>query len=143
MTGLICAIPVISALFNACAPVPPFATGYVEGEYVLIAPVAIAQIDSLAVGRGDRVTEGQPLVEMEKRDAEIALNEAEAAEAQAESQLANLLEGRRAEEIRVIEATLASAQAKLKEAERAEARAKSLAARGAATTAQADDAATA
>ncbi|MGL4281089.1 MAG: HlyD family secretion protein, partial [Albidovulum sp.] len=57
--------------------------------------------------------------------------------------LANLLEGRRAEEIRVIEATLASAQAKLTEAERAEARAKSLAARGAATTAQAEDAATA
>lgn len=143
MTGFLCAIPLISALFNACAPVPPFATGYVEGEYVLIAPVATAQIGGLAVGRGDRVVAGQALVEMEKRDAEIALSEAEAAEAQAESQLANLLEGRRPEEIRVIEATLASAEAKLTEAERSEARAQSLAARGAATTAQAEDAATA
>lgn len=143
MTGLLCVIPVISALFNACAPALPFATGYVEGEYVLIAPVATAQIGSLKVGRGDRVVAGQTLVEMEKRDAEIAVSEAEALEAQAESQLANLLEGRRPEEIRVIEATLASAEAKLTEAERSEVRAQSLAARGAATTAQAEDAATA
>lgn len=75
---------------------------------------------------------------LEKRDAEIALNEAEAVEAQAESQLANLLEGRRPEEIRVIEVTLASAEAQLAEAERSELRAKNLAERGAATTAQAD-----
>ena len=143
MSGFFCAIPVLSALFNACAPAPPFATGYVEGEYVLIAPVAIAQVGALAVKRGDRVDRGQVLVEMERRDAEIALNEAEAAVAQAESQLANLREGRRPEEIRVIEATLASARAQLAEAERSEERARNLAVRGAATTAQADDAATA
>lgn len=142
MSGFLCAIPLVSALFNACAPVPPFATGYVEGEYVLIAPVAVAQIGALTVKRGDRVAAGQVLVEMERRDAEIALNEAEAAEAQAESQLANLREGRRPEEIRVIEATLASARAQLEEAERARIRIQSLAARGAATTAQADDVAT-
>jgi HlyD family secretion protein len=142
MSGFFCAIPVVSALFNACAPVLPFATGYVEGEYVMVAPVAVAQINSLAVKRGDRVEAGQPLVEMERRDAEIALNEAEAAVAQAESQLANLREGRRPEEIRVIEATLASAKAQLEEADRAKIRIQSLAARGSATTAQADDVAT-
>ncbi len=43
---------------------------------------------------------------MERRDAEIALAEAEAALAQAESQLADLHEGRRPEEIEVIEASL-------------------------------------
>jgi HlyD family secretion protein len=142
MSGFLCAIPVISALFNACAPVPPFATGYVEGEYVLIAPVAVAQIEALSVKRGDRVEAGQPLAAMERRDAAIALNEAEASEAQSESQLANLREGRRPEEIKVIEATLASAKAQLEEAERAKIRIQSLAARGAATTAQADDVAT-
>ena len=143
MSSFICAVPVISALFNACAPVPPFATGYVEGEYVLVAPVAVAQIAALSVKRGDRVEAGQTLVEMERRDAEIALSQAEAARAQAESQLANLREGRRPEEIRVIEATLASARAQLAEAERTEARLQSLADRGSATTAQAEDAATA
>ena len=143
MSSFICAVPVISALFNACAPVPPFATGYVEGEYVLVAPVAVAQIAALSVKRGDRVEAGQTLVEMERRDAEIALSQAEAARAQAESQLANLREGRRPEEIRVIEATLASARAQRAEAERTEARLQSLAERGSATTAQAEDAATA
>ncbi len=143
MTALVCTLPLISALFAACTPPPPFATGYVEGEYVLIAPVATAQIERLAVARGDRVETGETLVEMERRDAEIALAEATAALAQAESQLANLREGRRPEEIRVIEATLASAAAQAGEADRAAARLRSLAERGAVTATQADDAATA
>ncbi len=143
MTGFLCAAPILSALFSACSPVPPFATGYVEGEYVLIAPVATAQIDQLAVGRGDRVEAGTLLVEMERRDAEIALSEAAAALAEAESRLANLREGRRPEEIRVIEATLASARAQAAEADRAAERLRSLATRGAATATQADDAETA
>ncbi len=143
MSAAICAVPILSALFSTCSPPPPFATGYVEGEYVLIAPVATAQIETLSVARGDRVEEGAVLVDMERRDAEIALSEATAALAQAESQLANLREGRRPEEIRVIEATLASAKAQADEADRAAERLKSLAQRGAATATQAEDAATA
>ncbi len=143
MTGFVCALPLVSALFTSCTPPPPFATGYVEGEYVLIAPVATAQIDALTVARGDRVAPGALLVEMERRDAEIALAEATAALARAESELANLREGRRAEEISVIEATLASARAQSAEAERAADRMRNLATRGAATAAQSDDAATA
>ncbi|MCU9848276.1 HlyD family efflux transporter periplasmic adaptor subunit [Defluviimonas sp. WL0024] len=143
MTAFICTVPLLSALFTVCAPPPPFATGYVEGEYVLIAPVATAQIEALNVARGDRVEAGAVLAEMERRDAEIALAEARAALAQAESQLANLREGRRPEEIRVIEATLASARAQEEEADRAADRLRNLAQRGAATATQADDAATA
>jgi HlyD family secretion protein len=139
----VCSIPLISALFTACAPIPPFATGYVEGEYVLIAPVTTAQIDHLAVKRGDHVSAGQPLVELERRDAEIAVAQAEAALARAQSQLSNLQEGKRPEEIRVIEATLASARAQAEEAKRAETRLTSLSDRGAATEAQRDDAITA
>ena len=143
MSSLICAVPILSALFSVCSPPPPFATGYVEGEYVLIAPVATAQIETLAVARGDRVAAGALLAGMERRDAEIALSEATAALARAESELANLREGRRPEEIRVIEATLASAMAEADEAARAAERLANLAARGAATATQADDAATA
>src|SRR5690606_8942300 len=119
------------------------ATGYVEGEYVLIAPVTVAQIETLAVGRGDRVVAGMPLVQMETRDAQIALAEALSAHARAGSQLENLRQGRRPEEIRVIEAALSSARAQAAEADRAAARIRSLAGRGAASTAQADDAETA
>lgn len=143
MTGFICSVPLIAALFSDCAPPPPFATGYVEGEYVLVAPVATAQIERLAVSRGDRVEAGALLVEMERRDAEIALAAATAALAQAESQLRNLGEGRRPEEINVIEATLASARAQADEADRVARRVRSLAERGAATVTQAEDAATA
>ena len=140
---LICTIPLISALFAACAPLPPFATGYVEGDYVLIAPVTTAQIDRLAVARGDRVSAGQLLVGLEQRDAEIALKQAIAALARADSQLANLREGRRPEEIRVIEANLASARAQADEARRSLTRLDRLVSTGAATRSQQEDAATA
>lgn len=143
MTVFVCAVPLLSALFSGCAPPLPFATGYVEGEYVLIAPVVPAQIESLAVARGDRVAAGAALVAMERRDAEIALAQADAALARAESQLANLREGRRPEEIRVIEAALGSARAQAAEAGRSADRLTNLSERGAATQAQRDDAATA
>ncbi|WP_425100187.1 HlyD family secretion protein [Tropicibacter sp. S64] len=143
MIDLICALPFAAALLNPCAPPGPFATGYVEGDYTLIAPVAAAQIEQLHVRRGDAVQTGDLLVSMQSRDARIALSEAEAALARAESQAANLTEGKREAEIRVIEAALASATAQVAQAEREAARYDTLVQRGAATQAQADDADTA
>lgn len=98
----VCAVALISALFSACTPLPPFATGYAEGEYVLIAPVSTAQISGLSVARGDHVAAGQGLVAMERQDAEIAVAQPETAAPRAESQLANLRQGKRSEEIGVI-----------------------------------------
>lgn len=139
----LCAVPLVSWLFASCEPPMPFATGYVEGTYVQIAPVATAQILALTVTSGDRVASGQPLVALERRDAEIALAQAEAALSRADSQLANLRQGKRAEEIRVIEASLASARAQAGEARRTADRLLDLAARGVATETQRDDASTA
>jgi HlyD family secretion protein len=85
-----CTIPILSALIASCAPPPPDATGYVEGEFVLVAPVATARLETLAVRRGDRVEKGQALAMQERRDAEIALAGAASALAQAESRLADL-----------------------------------------------------
>ena len=143
MSSFVCAIPLISSLFTACLAPPPFASGYVEGDYVLVAPVATAQINALHVARGDHVEAGALLVELEKRDATIALAEADATLAQAEATLANLSEGSRPEEIKAIEATLISARAKASEAARTAERQVSLAERGATTAAQRDDAQTA
>lgn len=140
--SLLCSLPLAASLLAACAAPPPFATGYVEGEFTLVAPVAVAQVRAVEVERGDRVEAGEVLVEMERRDAEIALAEAEAALAQARSQLADLREGKRPEEIRVIEATLESARAQAAEADRARDRMTSLATRGVVTDAQRDDAIT-
>ncbi len=112
---LACLIPVLSSFLSTCAPAGPVASGYVEGEYLLIAPVVTGQIDAVSVARGDRVAAGQPIIEMEARDAAIALAQAQAAVAKAENELANKREGHRPEEIAVIEASLVSARAQAAE----------------------------
>ena len=89
------------------------AVGYVEGEYVQLAPVSSAELVEVAVRQGDRVATGQPVARQERTDAEIALAEAEAARAEAEAELANLREGSRPEEIAVTEAALEAAQVRL------------------------------
>ena len=138
-----CAIPIVAGLFSACVGDGPLAVGYVEGEYVLVAPIETAQIVELAVRRGDRVTAGSPLARLEKRDAEIAVAQAAAGLAQAERQLANLQEGRRAEEIASIAASLRSAEAQATEAERVLQRQADLLKQGISTQASYDSAATA
>ncbi|SFB76659.1 HlyD family secretion protein [Tropicimonas isoalkanivorans] len=138
----VCSIPVLATFFAACTGLPPLATGYVEGEYRLIAPITTAQVETLNVARGARVTAGEVLAVMETRDAAIALAEAKAALEAAESELDNLREGRRQEEIAVIEASLASAKAEAAEAEREAKRQEDLARRGIAPSAQAEDART-
>ncbi len=143
MAGFLCSLPIIASLFANCAPPLPLATGYVEGDYVLIAPVATARIDNLAVQRGDKIIAGQVLATLEKRDAEIALAETEATLARALSELENLTQGRRPEEIAVIKAALVSARAKEAEAEKEATRVQNLFDRGAAAQAKIDITATA
>ena len=109
--NLLCAIPLVSSFFAACTSAPPFAVGYIEGEYALVAPVETAQVSSLLVARGDRFEADQLLIALESRDAEIAIAEARAILVRAQSQLADLEHGQRLEEIRVVEASLASARA--------------------------------
>jgi HlyD family secretion protein len=138
-----CSLPVIAGLFGACAAAPPLATGYVEGEYVLIAPVETGRIDWLAKRRGERVAKGEILVTMETADADIAVHEAEAALDEAKAQLANLKQGRRPEEIDVIQASLLSAKAQATEAQRVFDREDKLAKRGINAKADLDQAATA
>lgn len=139
MAGPICSIPVIAGFFAACATPQPLATGYVEGEFLLIAPVGTAQVDEVSVRRGQRVGADEVVARMERRDAEIALAQADAALARAESELADLKAGRRAEEISVIEAELASARAQAREAEREAERLGDLLQRGTVSQAQLDD----
>ncbi|MEM5491834.1 HlyD family efflux transporter periplasmic adaptor subunit [Hoeflea sp. AS16] len=141
--SFICAIPVIAGLFSMCGGAGPLAVGYVEGEYVLVAPIETAQIVEIGVRRGDRVLAGQALGRLERRDAEIAVAQAEAGLAQAERQLANLQEGRRPEEIASIAAALRSAQAQAAEAERVRQRQADLLKQGISTQATYDTASTA
>jgi len=105
-----CTLPFIASLISACAAPLPLASGYVEGQFVLLAPVETAQIVSINLSRGDHYGSATVLVNLEQRDAEIAVAGARAGLALAQSKLENISHGRRPEEIAVIEATLQSAR---------------------------------
>jgi HlyD family secretion protein len=136
-------LPVLSSLMASCLGPSPLAVGYVEGSYVLVSPIEVAHVMSVEAYRGDRFEPGQPLVQLERRDREIAVAEAEAALAKAESQLADLRIGKRPEEIAAIEATLSSARAQEDEARRTVERQSDLLRRGAVAQATYDASATA
>jgi HlyD family secretion protein len=118
MIEFLCTLAFISSISSICEEPRLSAVGFVEGEYVLVAPIETAQILSVDVRRGDKISENQPLVHLEKQDVEIAILQAEAAIEQAKSKLANLQQGSRPEEIAVIEASLASAKIQVLEAKR-------------------------
>lgn len=140
--SMFCSIPYLATLLSACGPSAPVAVGYVEGDYVLLAPIEVAQVRSVAVRRGEHVEQGAAIAALEADDATIAVSQAEAALGQAEAQLADLRLGRRPEEIAVLEATLRSAEAQASEARRVLARVQDLFKRGIATQAQLDEAST-
>jgi len=141
--SFLCALPLAAALFASCAGEPPLAVGYVEGENVLLSPIDTAQVRAIAVRRGDRVAAGDLLAELESEDARLAVTEAEAALQQAMAQLSDLKQGKRPEEIAVLQATLQSARAQADEARRVLERTRDLAARGIMTQADLDRAGTA
>ena len=141
--SILCSIPLAGLLFSACAGPVPLAVGYVEGDFVLLAPIEVAQVRSISVKRGDRVEAGEAIAEMETDDAKIAVAQAEAALGQAQAQLANLLIGKRPEEIDVLDALVRSAKADAEEKRRTLVRVSDLLKRGTAAQATFDSAQTA
>ena len=135
---ILCSIPILSGLLNACAVPPPLAVGYMEGEYVLIAPSETTRVEALHVARGDRIQQGAILVALERRDAEIQVAQAVAAHARATSELADLQLGARPAEIAVAEAAVDSASVELDEARRELARVLGLFDRGVVSQSQLD-----
>lgn len=142
MTSWVCSLALIGSLLPGCGP-SAVVYGYVEGEYVAMAPLETARIAEVAVARGDRVAPGAVVARLDTSDGEIAVKDAAARLAQARSDLADLRLGRRPEEIDVIAATLASAKAQSADAERALARRQDLFKRGFAAQAELDQAVTA
>ena len=142
MMEWVCSLALLGSLFGGCSAAP-IAVGYVEGEYVSLAPLDVARIATVGVRLGDRVTPGTAIAVMETSDADLAVADAAARLAQAESELADLKRGRRPEEIEVIAATLASARAQAVDAERTLVRRADLSKRGFAAQAELDQATTA
>ncbi|MFD2651625.1 HlyD family secretion protein [Brucella rhizosphaerae] len=139
--SLLCVLPFASYLFAACG-VQSLAVGYVEGEFVQLAPLEVAQVQSVMVKRGDRVQPDKPIALTEDTDAKIAVAQAVATLAQADAQLANLQVGKRPDEIAVLEASVRTANAQAEDARRTLLRTQDLTKRGVMTQAQLDDART-
>ncbi len=139
----ICAVTLIAKILPACAPPSNAAVGYIEGEYVDVAPIEVARIATEYVRRGDKLKAGDRIATLETADAEIAVHNAEAAIAVAQADLANILYGRRPEEIAAIAASLKAAQVQADDSKRTLDRRKDLFSRGFASQADLDTAQTA
>lgn len=88
--------------------------GYVEGEYLRVAAPVAASLETLAVARGQTVRAGAPLFALDRTAALAERARLAAAVAQARAQRADLLLGRRPEELAVVEAQKAQAEASLR-----------------------------
>jgi HlyD family secretion protein len=139
----LCSIGWLAGWLSACASPTTSVVGYVEGEYVQIAPIDVARIVALEVRRGDRVKAGETIGSVEATDAVIAVSNAEGALAQAKAELANIRYGRRPEEIAAIEASLDAAKLQSEDNKRSLDRARDLNGRGFAPQADLDRAQTA
>ena len=114
--------------------------GYVDGDFVYVAPEVGGRIVERAVERGRVVKAGDLLFRLDDAEAAAAVTEAEAELARAEAQLANLQQGQRPPEIAVIDAQIAEAQAALDKAQRDFERQQALFDRKVVSTAQLDEA---
>lgn len=85
--------------------------GYVEGDFVNISSSQPGRLDSLTVQRGQTITAGTPLFFLDADAESAALRQTEQQLLAAQSQLEDLQQGRRPQEIEVIKAQLAQAVA--------------------------------
>lgn len=103
---------VLAALLPGFGDDPkPVYNGYVEGQYLYIAPSVTGRIHSLAAREGDTVVAGAFLFDMDANQQRAALRAANARVAQAEANLRNLETGSREQEVEVIRASLEEARA--------------------------------
>lgn len=91
--------------------------GYLEADYVYVAPLSSGRLASVAVAEGEAVAAGDALFTLDDGQQQALLAAAQARVAAARATLANLETGSRAEEIEVIRASLAKARADLALAE--------------------------
>lgn len=114
--------------------------GYVEGETALIAAPQAGRLVSVSAVKGEAVRKGDTLFALDPVQAEAEVARAKAAILTAQAAHDNLLTGKRAEEIAVIQAQIAQAEASLELAKKEMQRASMLASTGTAARARLDQA---
>lgn len=106
-------------VLSGCAngTTPGTVQGYVEGDYVLLAPEEAGRIAEVTVQSGDQVAAGATVFRMDTTAARAARDAAAAQVAQAEARLADLRKGQRPQELDVIRARIAEAEAGVRRAQ--------------------------
>ncbi len=92
-------------------PETPVYNGYVEADFVHVAPSAPGRIEMIAVQEGDQIEAGQLLFRLDDTHQQAALRAAQARVDVARAELENLKTGSRAAEVEVIRAELQQALA--------------------------------
>jgi HlyD family secretion protein len=105
LLALLCGCP------KAGGPAQSLWQGYVEGEYVYVAPVFGGKLESLKVRRGALVGSGEPLFKLDSQEEAAQLASAEGLLAQAQATLDDLRKGKRPEEISALEEVARQAKA--------------------------------
>lgn len=115
----LCGLALIGALLPGCPADdgPAVLNGYVEGDYVLLAPLETGRVASLEVREGARVRRGDVVFRLDDGGLSHDVAQARSRLAQAEAQLADLEQGKRQEEVAITQAQLDSARAQLADAE--------------------------
>lgn len=133
-TGLVSFIPGIAT------PPPASYAGYVEADYVYVAPTTPGTITAIAVANGDSIDKGSVLATLDTAQYQAALDAAKAQVAAAQATYDNLTTGGRAAEVEVARASLAKAQSDLQLARSSAERTEKLYQQGFASKAQLDQA---
>jgi len=130
-----------AVLLAACTPKAPDSwSGYAEGEYVYVAPALAGTLTRLSAQRGQAVAAGELLFALDVQNEQAGREEAAAQLESALALAANTTKGRRSDEIAVIQAQLAQAQTASQLAERELARQQGLVAQGFISSARLDEA---
>ncbi|GGD85922.1 HlyD family secretion protein [Caballeronia grimmiae] len=90
--------------------------GYVEGEFVYVASSQSGKLVDLPITRGQTITTGTPLFALESVDETAALDQAKRQLVATQSQLEDILTGKRAPEVASVRAQLALARANARKA---------------------------
>jgi HlyD family secretion protein len=115
-------------------------SGYADADYVYVAAPLAGSLTSLAVKPGDAVKKGQPLFALESEAERAAREEANARLAAAQYQAADTEKGKREPEVAVNQAQLAQARAQADIAQHDYTRKRELLAKGFIAQAQVDEA---
>lgn len=126
------ALAALMSILPGAATAPGGYVGYLEADYVYVAPTSAGRIVNIAVHEGETISAGQVLFALDDRQQQAMLDAANARVASARATLDNLVTGSRQQEIDVIRATLGKAQSDLQLAEANLARSEKLLAAGAA-----------